>query len=67
MLRIPSLGWRVQETVHLGRLENDAMIEVDTTFSTQHRVSYLGFHREGLVVGDDLNSLMFYDLDGKPR
>ena len=52
------------KTVRVGRLENDAMIEVDTTFSTHHRVSYLGFHREGLVVGDDLASLMFYDLEG---
>ena len=52
------------KTVRIGRLENDAMIEVDTTFSTHHRVSYLGFHREGLVVGDDLASLMFYDLEG---
>ena len=52
------------KTVRVGRLENDAMIEVDATFSTQHRVSYLGVHREGLVVGDDLASLMFYDLEG---
>lgn len=52
------------KTVCLGRLENDDVLKAEATFSTNHRVTYLGFHREGLVIGDDLASLMFYDLKG---
>ena len=41
-------------------------MDLDETgaFTTQNRVTYLGFHRGGLLVGDDLESLMFYGLDG---
>lgn len=51
-------------TVRLGRLVDAGTLEVLESFNTEHRVSYLGFHRDGLLVGDDLDSLMFYDLDG---
>ena len=52
------------KTVRLGRLVETGTLEVFESFNTQHRVSYLGFHRDGLLVGDDLESLMFYHLDG---
>ena len=51
-------------TVRLGCLGDDGRLDVTGFFNTQNRVSYLGFHRGGLLVGDDLESLMFYDLDG---
>ncbi len=52
------------KTVRLGRLVDAGTLQVLESFNTEHRVSYLGFHRDGLLVGDDLDSLMFYDLDG---
>ena len=60
-----SIAWvEGSGTVHLGRLEDGGRLDVTGVFTTQHRVTYLGFHRGGLLVGDDLESLMFYDLDG---
>lgn len=61
-----SIAWvEGSDTVRLGRLEQGGSLDLGTTFTTQHRVSYLGFHRDGLLVGNDLDSLMFYDLEGK--
>ena len=61
-----SIAWvEGASTIHLGRIEHGGHLEVTATFTTKHRVSYIGFHREGLLVGNDLDSLMFYDLDGE--
>ena len=51
-------------TVRLGRLGDGGRLDETGVFTTQNRVTYLGFHRGALLVGDDLESLMFYGLDG---
>ena len=51
-------------TVFLAKLDGTCRASTVSTFETEHAVSCLVFHRSRLVVGDDLASLSFYDLEG---
>ena len=61
------LAWVEGATkVCMGQLDPGGEFETLRFWMAPHQVSYLGFHRDGLVVGDDLGSLAFHDLDGSP-
>ena len=61
------LAWVEGATkVCMGQLDSGGEFETLRFWMAPHQVSYLGFHRDGLVVGDDLGSLAFHDLDGSP-
>ena len=61
------LAWVEGATkVCMGQLDSGGEFETLKFWMAPHQVSYLGFHRDGLVVGDDLGSLAFHDLDGGP-
>ena len=58
------VAWaEVSKTVTIGRFE-DTGLRIVATFSTAYDVSFLQFHRNHLVVGDDIGSLSFYDAEG---
>ena len=51
-----SIAWvEGSGTVHLGRLEDGGRLDVTGVFTTQHRVTYLGFHRGGCWLEMTLN------------
>ena len=61
------LAWVEGATkVCMGQLDSGGEFETLRFWMAPHQVSYLGFHRDGLVVGDELDSLAFHDLDGSP-
>lgn len=59
------LAWVEGRTsIHVGRLDGDGKLERLSMFSTAHTVSFLSFHRSHLVVGDDIETVSFYDQEG---
>lgn len=59
------LAWVEGRTsIHVGRLDSDGKLERLSMFSTAHTVSFLSFHRSHLVVGDDIETVSFYDQEG---
>lgn len=50
--------------IHIAILDENDQCQVTSVFEHKNDVSSLQFHRNQLVVGDEIDGLVFYDLEG---
>ena len=50
--------------IHIAILDENDQCKMTSVFEHRNDVSSLQFHRNQLVVGDEIDGLVFYDLEG---
>ena len=59
------LAWvEGKRRVHLAMLDENGQCQVTSTFEHSNDVSSLQFYRNQWVIGDEIEGLVFHDLDG---